>query len=162
MPLFESGPQLNSTCSLKSSNFRSLMSSGPLPGVVSKPFSTFHDFDASVEDWCQPVKSLPLKSAIPDSHAGAAERFSDGARRPVQFQVLPSGPFTVPERVLPSSFPSNVRSSFAPSSSFGETNFTCPFEDSAEGSGRAFPQRPTNSALSCPFSARSSSQDGYS
>src|ERR1700741_3226178 len=101
MPLFDSAAQLNSTCSLKSSNFELLISSGPLPGVVSNPSTTFQDLAASFAEGCQPVKSLPSKSATGEPQAGSAARFSEGARRPDQSHVLPSGPFTVPERAFP-------------------------------------------------------------
>src|SRR5580698_5066031 len=148
-------------CSLKSSNLELLISSGPLPGVMSRPFSTFQAGEAPAFCSCQPVKSLLLKSGIGEAQFGGLARLREGAREPVHCQVLPSGPFRVPERVLPLSAPSKTRSDLLSSSSFGETNFRWPFVTSALGSGRAFPQRPTNSALSWPFSSRSSSQEGY-
>src|SRR5690348_12251257 len=162
MPLLDSVPQLNSTCSLKSSNFRSPMSSGPLPGVMRFPFSTFQAGDAPAKDSFHPARSFPLKSGTGAAQVGAELRFSEGARLPVHCQVLPSGPFRVPERVFPVSLPSNTRSLLLSSSSFGDTNLSRPPEISTLGSGRALPQRPTISALSWPFSSRNSSQEGYS
>src|SRR5580704_12497117 len=162
MPLLDSGPQLNSTCSLKSSNLELLISSGPLPGVISAPFSTFHPGDAPGLSSCQPVKSFPLKSWIGADQFGGLVLLRASALWPVHCHVLPSGPFVVPDKIFPASVPSKTMSTLLPSSSLGEINFRRPFDSSALGSGRAFPQRPTIWALSCPFSSRSSNQEGYS
>src|SRR5580698_3011055 len=128
---------------------------------MSRPLSTFHAGEATAFSSCQPVKSLLLKSGIAEAQFGGLARLREGAREPVHCQVLPSGPFRAPERVFPFIVPSKTRSALLPSSSLGETNLKWPFDSSALGSGRAFPQRPTNSALSWPFSSRSSSQEGY-
>src|SRR5580704_17704342 len=129
---------------------------------MSRLFSTLHAGDAPGLSSRQPVKSLPLKSAMEAAHLGGLVLLSAGALTPVHCQVLPSGPVSVPERVFPLSVPSKTRSALLSSFSLGETNFKWPFESSTLGSGRAFPQRPTISALSCPFSSRSCSQEGYS
>src|SRR5579859_23847 len=123
MPLLDSGPQLNSTCSLKSSNLELLISSGPLPGLMSMPFSTFQTGDAPGLSSCQPVKSFPLKRGIGAAHLGDVALLRDGALRPVHCQVLPSGPFRVPERIFPRRAPSKTKSDLLSSSALGETNF---------------------------------------
>src|SRR5439155_15069731 len=146
-PLFVFCPQLNSTCSLKSSNFESLINSGPFPGEISSPFSTFQTFSGFGSLIFQPVRSFPLNSWMGFPHFGGLLRFKAGARSPVHCQLLPSGPFTLPERLLPAKVPSKTKSACAPSSSFGETNVSLPFETSSFGSARAFPQRHTNCAL---------------
>src|SRR2546429_4792296 len=64
-------------------------------------------------------------------HFGARVRVKAGARSPVHCHVLPSGPFTVPDKILPVQVPSKTMSAFAPSSSFGEINIRRPFESSA-------------------------------
>src|ERR1700747_572551 len=161
MPLFEVGPQLNSACNLKSSNFWSLINSGPSPGVISSPFSTFHSLFPGPLIF-QPLKSFPLNSATGLPPFCGDFLSSDGARPPVHSQVAPFVPFTFPDSVFPVSKPSNTMSTGKFSSSFGETNVNFPFDNSALGSGRAFPQRPTNSAFNCPPSSRSSSHEGYS
>src|SRR5215472_16816048 len=160
MPLLDCSPQLNSTCSLKSSYFASLISSGPFPGVISSPFSTFHTFSALGSLMCQPVRSFLLKRSIGFPHFGGFERTNTGARWPVHCHVLPSGPFTVLDRVFPFNVPSKIMSACAPSSSFGETTVSFPFESSAFGSGRALPQRPTNCATRWLPSCFSSSHEG--
>src|SRR2546429_2485846 len=66
-------------------------------------------------------------------HFGARVRVKAGARSPVHCHVLPSGPFTVPDKILPVQVPSKTMSAFAPSSSFGEINIRRPFESSAFG-----------------------------
>src|SRR5215467_16151276 len=162
MPLLDCSPQLNSTCSLKSSYFPSLISSGPFPGEISSPFSTFQTFSAFGSLIFHPVRSFLLKSSMGFPHFGGLVRTKAGARRPVHCQVLPSGPFTVPDNSLPAKVPSKTKSVCAPSSSFGETNVSFPFESSAFGKGRAFPQRPTNCASNRPFSWLNASQEGYS
>src|ERR1700757_687769 len=161
MPLFETGPQLNSACNLKSSNFWSLINSGPSPGVISSPFSTFHSFFPRPLIF-HPLKSFPLNSATGLPHFGGDFLSRDGARSPVHSQVAPFVPFTFPDNLFPDSDPSNTMSAGKASSSFGETKVNFPFDNSALGSGRAFPQRPTNSAFNWPPSSRSSSHEGYS
>src|SRR5467141_374456 len=161
MPLLEFAAQLNSTCNLKSSNLESLISSGPFPGLTKSPFSTFHTVVPGPAIF-HPVKSLPLNKGIGLPHFGALLLFSDGAFWPVHFQVVPFGPFTVPDRIFPTSVPSKTMSSGRSSSSLGETKVRCPFEISTLGSGLALPQRPTISAFNCPPSWRSSSHEGYS
>src|SRR5437016_10787881 len=69
-------------------------------------------------------------------HFGARVRVKAGARSPVHCHVLPSGPFTVPDKILPVQVPSKTMSAFAPSSSFGEINIRRPFESSAKGRRR--------------------------
>src|SRR5215472_2308128 len=162
MPLFAFSPQLNSTCSLKSSYFPSFVSSGPFPGVISSPFSTFQTFSEFGSLIVQPVRSFLLNSSIGFPHFAGFVRTNAGAACPVHCHVLPSGPFTVPDKFLPASAPSKTKSARAPSSSFGETKVSFPFESSAFGSGRAFPQRPTNCATKRPLSWLSSSHEGYS
>src|SRR5215467_14737410 len=162
MPLLDCSPQLNSTCSLKSSYFPSLISSGPFPGGISLLFSTFQTFSAFGSLMCQPVRSFLLNSSMGFPHFGGFERANAGARSPVHCHVLPSGPFTVPDKVFPLSVPSKTMFDCAPSSSLGETNPSFPFDSSAFGSVRAFPQRPTNCATRWLPSRRSSSHEGYS
>src|SRR5438445_292080 len=145
MPLLEVVRQLNSTCNLKSSNFEALISSGPFPGLTKLPFSTFHTVVPGPAIF-HPVKSLPLNNGIGLPH----------------FQVVPFGPFTVPDRIFPTSVPSKTMSSVRSNSSLGETKVRRPLEISTLGSGLALPQRPTISAFNCPPSWRSSSQEGYS
>src|SRR5712664_3924316 len=161
MPLLEVAPQLNSTCNLKSSNFESLISSGPFPGLTKLPFSTFHTVVPGPAIF-HPVKSLPLNNGIGLPHFGALLLLSNGAFWPVHFQVVPFGAFTVPDRIFPTSLPSKTMSSGWSSSSLGETKVRWPFEISTLGSGLALPQRPTISAFNCPPSWRSSSHEGYS
>src|SRR5260370_2346263 len=161
MPLLEVAPQLNSTCHLKSSNCDSLISSGPFPGLTKLLFSTFHTVVPGPAIF-HPVKSLPLNNGIGLPHFGALLLFSDGAFWPVHFQVVPFGPFTVPDRIFPASVPAKTMSSGRSSSSLGETKVRWPFEISTLGSGLALPQRPTISAFNCPASWRSSSHEGYS
>src|SRR6266478_2504252 len=161
MPLLEVVAQLNSTCNLKSSNLESLISSGPFPGLTKLPFSIFHTVAPGPAIF-HPVKSLPLNNGIGLPHFGALLLFSDGAFWPVHFQVVPFGPFTVPDRIFPTSVPSKTMSSGRSSSSLGETKVRWPFEISTLGSGLALPQRPTISAFNCPPSWRSSSHEGYS
>src|SRR6266404_5063058 len=161
MPLFEVGPQLNSACNLKSSNFRSLINSGPSPGVISSPFSTFHSLFPGPLVF-HPAKSFPLNKATGLPHLGGDFLSRDGARSPDHSQVAPFVPFTFPDSVFPVSKPSKTMSTGRPSSSLGETNVNFPFDNSTLGSGRAFPHRPTNSAFNCPPSSRSSSHEGYS
>src|ERR1700743_3915127 len=86
---------------------------------------------------------------------------SAGALSPTHCQVFPSGPFTVPDRVLPTSLPSNTMSLLLPSSSFGETKVRVPFEISTLGRGRHFPHRPTIRAFNWPSSCWISSHQGY-
>src|SRR5215831_17334937 len=162
MPLLALSPQLNSTCSLKSSYFPSLINSGPFPGVISSPFSTFQTFSAFGSLMCQPVRSFLLNSSTGFPHFGGFVRTNAGARSPVHCHVLASGPFTVPERVFPFNVPSKIMSACAPSSSFGETKVSFPLESSAFGSARALPHRPTNCATRWLPSCLSSSQEGYS
>src|SRR5437899_9830916 len=161
MPLLEVVPQLNSTCNLKSSNFEALISSGPFPGLTKLPFSTFHTVVPGPAIF-HPVKSLPLNNGIGLPHFGSLFLFSDGAFCPVHFQVVPFGPFTVPDRISRTSVPSNTMSSGRSSSSLGETKARWPLEISTLGSDLALPQRPTISAFNCPLSWRSSSHEGYS
>src|SRR5260370_28635815 len=139
-----------------------LISSGPSPGVISAPFSTFHAGDVPGLSSCQPVKSFRLKRGIAADQLGGLVLLRAGAPWPVHCQGLPSGPLVVPERIFPASAPSKTRSTLLPSSSLGETNFRRPFDSSALASGRAFPQRPTISALSRPFFSRRSNQERYS
>src|SRR6266849_4712020 len=160
-PLLEVAPQLNSTCNWKSSNLDSLISSGPFPGLTKLPFSTFHTVVPGPAIF-HPVKSLPLNNGIGLPHFGALLLLSNGAFRPVHFQVVPFGAFTVPDRIFPISLPSKTMSSGRSSSSLGETKVRWPFEISTLGSGLALPQRPTISAFNCPPSWRSSSHEGYS
>src|SRR6202007_2409490 len=161
MPLFETGPQLNSACNLKSSNFWSLINSGPSPGVISSPFSTFHSFFPGPLIF-HPLKSFPLNSATGLPHFGGDFLSRDGARSPVHCQVAPLVPLTFPDSVFPLSAPSKTISTGRLSSSFGDTNVNLPFDNSTLGSGREFPHRPTKSAFNCPPSSRSSSHEGYS
>src|SRR5258706_5599205 len=161
MPLFEVGPQLNSACNLKSSNFRSLNNSGPSPGVISSPFSTFHSLFPGPLVF-HPAKSFPLNKATGLPHLGGDFLSRDGARSPDHSQVAPFAPFTFPDSVFPASKPSKTMSTGRPSSSLGETNVNLPFDNSTLGSGREFPHRPTKSAFNCPPSSRSSSHEGYS
>ena len=110
-----------------------------------------------------PDRSFPLNSAMGLPHFGVPLSFNDGAFSPVHVHVVvPSGAVAVPESVLPVRVPLKTISLLAPSSSFGETNFNWPFVISTFGSGRAFPQRPTITAFSWPFSCVNSSHDGYS
>src|SRR5260370_12950560 len=117
MPLLEFAPQLNSVCNLKSSNFESLISSGPFPGLTKLLFSTFHTVVPGPAIF-HPVKSLPLNNGIGLPHFGALLLFSDGAFWPVHFQVVPFVPFTLPYRIFPASVPSTNMSSRRASSSF--------------------------------------------
>src|SRR5215469_8884481 len=162
MPLLDCSPQLNSTCSLKSSYFPSLINSGPLPGVISSSFSTFQTFSELGSLILQPVRSFLLNNSMGFPHFGCFVRTNVGARSPDHRHVLPSGPFSVPDKVCPFKVPSKIKSASAPSSSLGETNVSLPFESSAFGSGRALPQRPTNCASNRPFSWLNSSHEGYS
>src|SRR6202007_699590 len=111
---------------------------------------------------CHPLRSLLLNRGIGLPHCGSMARFNAGAFTPVHVHSSPLGPVVVPERVVPTSFPTNTISSRPPSSPSGDTNLSWPLTISALGSGRAFPQRLTNSAFSCPSSCFSSSQEGYS
>src|SRR5208282_2634976 len=156
------GPQLNSTCSLKSLYFPSLISSGPLPGVINFPFSTFQTAFESDLLIVHPDRFFPLNSGTGFPHFTVPLLFNSGARTPVHGQTTPFGPVVVPVRASPFSVASKTISSLRSSSSFGETNFRWPFVISAAGNGRAFPQRPTISAFNWPFSCRNSSQEGYS
>src|SRR6266436_4237704 len=149
MPLLEVAPQSNSTCNWKSSNLESLISSGPFPGLTKLPFSTFHTVVPGPAIF-HPVKSLPLNNGVGLPHFGALLLFSDGASCPVHFQVVPFGPFTVPDRIFPASVPSKTISSGRSSSSFGETKGRRPFEISTLGRCLALPQPPTISAFNCP------------
>src|SRR5260370_13584101 len=160
MPLLEVAPQLNSTCSLKSSNLESLISSGPFPGLTKLPFSTFHTVVPGPAIF-HPVKSLPLNNGIGLPHFGAPLLFSDGAFCPVHFQVVPFGPFTVPDRIFPASVPSKIISSRRSSSPFRENKVRRPFEISTLGSGLAFPQRPTIPPLTLPPSRPNSTHPQY-
>src|ERR1700730_995159 len=162
MPLLELAPQLKSTCSWKSSNLASWMSSGPSPGVISAPSWTLQTEDELGLSILQPVRSFPLNNEMGFPHFENLLPVKAGALWPVHGHVLPSGPVVVPERTLPVSVPSKTMSSVRSSSSLGETNLRCPLESSTFGSGRAFPQRPTMRALRWPSSWRSSSQEGYS
>src|ERR1700730_1457272 len=161
MPLLELASHLNSTCNLKSSNLESLISSGPFPGVIKFPFSTFHTFVPEPFIF-HPLKSLPLNKGIGFPHLGSPVGFKAGGFRPVHCQAFPSGPFTVPDSVFPTIVPSKTISASLASSSFGETKVSLCFESSCLGSGLASPQRPTMSAFNCPPSRRTSSHDGYS
>src|SRR5450432_1069396 len=161
MPLFEVDPQLNSTCNLKFSNFESLISSGPLPGVTSVPFPTVHAVGPTPLGF-QPVKSFPLNKVMGFPHFGAFVSFNAGAGRPVNFQGPFFGPLIVPARVLPLTVALKTMSAGVSSSALGETKISWPLEISTLGSGRAFPQRPTICAVSFPFSSRTSSHEGYS
>jgi hypothetical protein len=140
----------------------SVVSSAPCPGLTSVPFSTFHFAVAAGSLGVHPVRSFPLNNCVGVSHFGALFRFRDGALSPVHCHGVPSGPVVVPTSVFPDSLPSKTMSSFLSSSSLGETNVTVPFEISIFGSGRAFPQRLTKRALSCPFSWVISNHEGYS
>src|SRR6059058_2152819 len=128
------------------------MSSGPWLGLTRFPFSTFHSLDGFGLSGFHPVRSLPLNNWTGFPHFGSAARFKDGARCPVHFHGVPSGPVVLPDKVLPASVPSKTMSSLRSSSAFGETNLRRPLVILISGSGRAFPQRPTNCALSSPFS----------
>src|SRR2546422_5900188 len=160
MPLLEVVPQLNSTCNLKSSNFEALISSGPFPGLTKLPFSTFHTVVPGPAIF-HPVKSLPLNNGIGLPHFGSLFLFSDGAFCPVHFQVVPFGPFTVPDRIFPTSVPSKTMSSGRSSSSLGETKVRRPLEISTLGCGLALPHRPSISAFTCPPSRRSARHKRY-
>src|SRR5271157_6274888 len=127
MPLLEFSPQLNSTCSLKSSNLESLINSGPLPGEVNAPFSTFQTAEGFGLSIFHPVRSFPLNSGIGFPHFGLPVLFRSGARSPVHVQVPPSGPVKVPDSCLPVSVPSKTQSALLSSSSLGETNVRWPF-----------------------------------
>src|ERR1700676_5306794 len=161
MPLLEVGPQLNSTCNLKSSNLESLISSAPFPGLTKLPSSTFHTV-VPVLDIFHPVRSLPLNKGIGLPHFDEPFGFSAGAFTPVHCHSVPSGPVVVPERILPRSVPSKTISSGRSSSSFGETKVRRPFESSTLGSGLACPPRLTIWAFNWPPSWRSSNHEGYS
>src|SRR6266849_10518331 len=160
-PLLEVAPQLNATCNLKSSNLESWISSGPFPGLTKLPFSTFQTVVPGPAI-LHPVRSFPLNKGIGFPHFGALSRFRAGALWPVHCQGVPSGPVVVPDNILPMSVPSKTISSRRSSSSLGETKVRRPFERAILGSGRAFPQRLTIWAFSCPSSWRSSNQEGYS
>src|SRR5258708_23091760 len=125
MPLLEVEPQLNSTCNWKSSNLESLINSGPFPGLTKLPFSTFHTVVPGPAIF-HPVKSLPLNNGIGLLHFSALLLFSDEAFCPVHFQVVPFGPFTVPDRILATNFPSTTISSGRSSPSFGSTEVMRP------------------------------------
>src|SRR5882724_3122955 len=161
MPLLVLGPQLHSTCNLKSSNFESLISSGPFPGLIKFPFSTFHTVVPGPAIF-HPAKSFPLNNGIGFPHFGESFPFRAGARRPVHCQLVPSGPVVVPDSIFPTSVPSKTISSGRSSSSLGETKVRWPLESSTLESGRAFPQRLTIWAFNCPPSRRSSNHEGYS
>src|SRR5258706_7165532 len=95
-------------------------------------------------------------------HFGALSRFRAGALWPVHCQGVPSGPVVVPDNIFPTRVPSKTMSSGRSSSSLGEMKVRRPFERATLGSGRAFPQRLTIWAFSCPPSWRSSNHEGYS
>src|SRR5580693_7827405 len=162
MPLFDPGAQLNSMCNLKSSNFASVISSGPCPGLISVPFSIFQVTVDAGSLILHPLRSLPLNNCTGLPHFEALFLNSDGALSPVHCHGVPSGPVVVPTSLFPDSSPSKTMSSFLSSSSLGETNLTRPFESSHFGSGRACPQRLTIRAWSCPCSRVISNHDGYS
>src|ERR1700722_774277 len=162
MPLFDPGAQLNSMCNLKSSNFASVISSAPCPGLTNVPFSTFHFVDAAGSLGVHPLKSFPLNNWVGFPHFGSLFRCRDGALSPVHCHAAPSGPVVVPTSVFPDSLPLKTMSSFRSSSSLGETKVMAPFEISIFGSGRAFPHRLTKRALSCPSSWVISNHEGYS
>src|ERR1700689_4788271 len=162
MPLFDPGAQLNSMCNLKSSNFASVISSAPCPGLTNVSFSTFHFADAAGSLGVHPLKSFPLNNCVGFPHFGSLVLFSDGALSPVHCHGVPSGPVVVPTSMLPDRLPSKTMSSFLSSSSLGEMKVTVPFESSNFGSGRACPQRLTLRALSCPFSWIISNHEGDS
>src|SRR5258708_12533227 len=149
MPLLEVEPQLNSTCNWKSSNWESLISSGSFPGLTKLPFSTFQTVVPGPAIF-HPVKSLPLNNGIGLPHFGSVLLFSDGAFCPVHFQVVPFGPFTVPDRIFPASVPSKTISSGRSSSSFGETKVRRPFEISTLRRRLALPHPPTISPSNFP------------
>src|SRR5882762_298989 len=147
MPLLEVAPQLNSTCNLKSSNLESLISSGPFPGLTKLPPTTFHT-EVSAPSILHPLISFT---------------FNAGALWPIHFQVVPSGPVVVPDRVVfLTRVPSKTISSARSSSSLGDTNVRRPFDSSTLGSVLAFPQRLTIWAFNCSPSWRSSNHEGYS
>src|ERR1700678_1504678 len=162
MPLFDPGAQLNSMCNLKSSNFASVISSGPCPGLTSVPSSTFHIAVAFGSLGCHPLRSLPLNNWIGLPQFGSRLLFRSGALWPVHCQGVPSGPVVVPISVFPDNLPTKTMSSLLSSSSLGETNRICPWESSIFGNGRGCPHRLVSRALSCPPSSVISSHEGYS
>src|ERR1700730_16328903 len=161
MPLLELASHLNSTCNLKSSNLESLISSGPFPGAIKLPFSTFHTVVPGPSIF-HPARSFPLNNGIGFPQLGVLFFFRPGALWPVHRQVFPSGPVVVPDSVFPTNVASKIISVGLASSSLGETKVSRPFDSSTLGSGAPFPQRPTMSAFNCPPSWRSSNHEGYS
>src|SRR4029077_15232659 len=135
-----------STCTLKSSNFKSWISSGPCPGLTNVPFATVHVCAEFVRSRCHPVKSLPLNNSTGLPHFGVPDRFRDGALRPVQVHGLPSGLVVVPVKVPPVRWLGKTMSSSPSSSSLGNKKERMPADISTLGSGRAFPHRLRDSA----------------
>src|SRR5207249_7015037 len=104
-------PQLNSTCSLKSSNLELLMISGPGSLATSVPSSIVQRSFRLGSLNRQPVKSLPLNKVTGMPHWGVPWRFNAGAFTPVQAQEVPLGLVAVPTSRPPTSFPLNKVSS---------------------------------------------------
>src|SRR5271155_5912023 len=96
MPLLAWTPQLNSICSLKSSNLEVLRRSGPLPSFTNVPSSAFQEASLLRLRGTQPVRSLPLNNVTGCPHLGEVFRLSSGARTPFHCQTAPAGSVTVP------------------------------------------------------------------
>src|SRR5579871_5926473 len=96
MPLFAMGPQLNSTCSLKSWNFEVVAISEPLPCMTSVPSSTLQLLARVGSTNVQPARSLPSNNGMGAPHLGARFRAKSGALRPVHRHEAPLGVVAVP------------------------------------------------------------------
>src|SRR5689334_6350395 len=99
MPLLALVGQLNSMCSLKSWNFRSVAMFEPADLLSSQPFSTTQLEVLAGLSNVHPPKSRPLKSVIGSPHFKLSGGFSVGARLPVHVQAVPFGPLALPVNV---------------------------------------------------------------
>src|ERR1039457_5464408 len=101
MPLLPSSGQLNSMCSLKSSNLRVVFTFAPLDSLSSSPSFATQWLASAGSVGSHPVRSLPLKIGSAAVHAFGELRLSTGARTPARPANTLAPRFSTPVRLPP-------------------------------------------------------------
>src|ERR1039457_1715025 len=104
MPLLPSSGQLNSMCSLKSSNLRVVFTFAPLDSLSSSPSFATQWLASAGSVGSHPVRSLPLKIGSAAVHAFGELRLSTGARTPARPANTLAPRFSTPVRLPPLGF----------------------------------------------------------
>src|ERR1035438_8934467 len=101
MPLLPSSGQLNSMCSLKSSNLRVVFRFAPLDTLSNSPSFATQWLASAGSVGSHPVRSLPLKIGSAALHALGGLRLSTGARTPARSANTSAPCFSTPASLPP-------------------------------------------------------------